>query len=60
MKDPYEQRAIERARLEIERWRLEAEKRPGVMIQAAATERTCSTCSKTCDVGVKCWWCGNE
>jgi len=23
-------------------------------------ERTCSTCSKTCDVGVKCWWCGNE
>lgn len=22
-------------------------------------ERTCGTCSKTCDVGVKCWWCGN-
>lgn len=25
-----------------------------------ATERTCTTCSKTCDVGQKCWWCGNE
>jgi hypothetical protein len=24
------------------------------------SERTCATCSKTCDVGVKCWWCGNE
>lgn len=21
-------------------------------------ERICATCSKTCDVGVKCWWCG--
>lgn len=26
----------------------------------AAKERVCSTCSKTCDVGVACWWCGNE
>lgn len=22
-------------------------------------ERTCTTCQKTCDVGVPCWWCGN-
>jgi hypothetical protein len=26
----------------------------------APSSRTCATCSKTCDVGVKCWWCGNE
>jgi len=29
-------------------------------LSAPPAERTCSTCSKTCDVGVKCWWCGNE
>lgn len=28
-------------------------------LEASASERTCSTCSKTCDVGVACWWCGN-
>jgi hypothetical protein len=23
------------------------------------SERVCQTCSKTCDVGIACWWCGN-
>jgi hypothetical protein len=23
-------------------------------------QRTCSACTRTCDVGQKCWWCGSE
>jgi hypothetical protein len=33
---------------------------PTQPVPVKATSRTCPTCSKTCDVGVKCWWCGNE
>jgi hypothetical protein len=24
----------------------------------APVTRTCGTCSRNCDVGVACWWCG--
>lgn len=33
--------------------------RSAARLPAPPAERTCTVCSKTCDVG-KCWWCGNE